>query len=62
LVLLSDEGLDGGWKLVGGDGGRGSWLELMALESETSAIVNFNYYGWDFNISNFWLKWAKHGL
>jgi hypothetical protein len=53
LVLLSDKSLDGGRKLVGGNGGQGSWLELMAQESETLTVVNFNYYGWDFNIGNF---------
>jgi hypothetical protein len=33
----------------------------MALKFETSMVVNFSYYGRDFNINNFWLAWAKHG-
>ena len=60
-VLIGVGGLDGGRKLIAGDGGQGRWLELMTLENETSAVVNFNYYGWDFNIGNFWLELVKHG-
>jgi hypothetical protein len=62
LVLIGNRGLDGGLKLIGGDGGRGRWLVLMALEFETSAIVNLGYCGWDINIDNFLSEWAKHGL
>jgi hypothetical protein len=53
LVLIGDGGLDGG---------RGRWLELMAPKFETSAVVNFGYYGRDFNIDNFGGNWPSMGI
>jgi hypothetical protein len=53
LVLIGDGGLDGG---------QGRWLELMAPKFETSAIVNFGNFGWDFIIDNFGRNWPTMGL